>query len=298
MLVWKAHRSRLRSLAFSPDGRRLVSTAGMSRFVWLWEAATGRHLYRLSDGDRPMRLAAFHPGGRHVIAIRESRGGVVWELGTRRTVAAINVDQWQEPDALAVSPIDGRVVLRTRYSLSEWTVPTERGERPTNRSRPLPDTIHFHPLRMAFSPRGRFFCLVERNLELYDPETLRRLHTFVDPGGANASAVAFTPDESRVVAAFGHRALLWRLDEPRARPVVLRGHALLVKAVGFLPGGETVLTAGMDGTARLWDANTGQELRAFDWGIGKVRVAAIAPDGLTAAAGGEKGQIVVWDVEE
>ena len=81
------------------------------------------------------------------------------------------------------------------------------------------------------------------------------------------------------------------------RPLLLRGHALLVRAIGFLPGGATILTAGMDGTARLWDANTGNELRVFDWGIGKIRVAAISPDGLTCAAAGDSGQIVVWDVD-
>jgi WD40 repeat protein len=77
----------------------------------------------------------------------------------------------------------------------------------------------------------------------------------------------------------------------------VRGHALLVRAIGFLPGGNAILTAGMDGTARVWDTDTGAELRVFDWGIGKIRVAAVAPDGLTCAAGGDSGQIVVWDVD-
>jgi WD40 repeat protein len=67
--------------------------------------------------------------------------------------------------------------------------------------------------------------------------------------------------------------------------------------VGFLPGGGTVLTAAMDGTVRLWDAATGAEQRSFDWGIGKVRVAAVSPDGTMCAAGSDDGRLVVGDVD-
>jgi WD40 repeat protein len=164
-------------------------------------------------------------------------------------------------------------------------------------TRRLPRHILYYPLRLAYSPSGRFLCFLERNLTLADPISHRTLHTLVDPRGANAAAVAFTPDESRIAVAFGHRGAIWRMDQLHAPPVLLRGHSLLVRAIGFLPGGDGVLTAGMDGTARIWDPNTGAERRAFDWGIGKIRVAAISPDGLTCAAGGDSGQIVVWDVD-
>jgi WD40 repeat protein len=48
---------------------------------------------------------------------------------------------------------------------------------------------------------------------------------------------------------------------------------------------------------RFWDLATGRD-RAFRWKIGEVHALAFAPDGMTAAAGGEHGDIVVWDVDE
>jgi hypothetical protein len=48
----------------------------------------------------------------------------------------------------------------------------------------------------------------------------------------------------------------------------------------------------------VWDAATLAEVRALDFGLGTAFAAVFAPDGLTAAAGGEKGQVVVWDVDD
>jgi hypothetical protein len=36
---------------------------------------------------------------------------------------------------------------------------------------------------------------------------------------------------------------------------------------------------------------------AFDWDMGRLRSVAFSPDGMLAAAGNDKGKIVVWDVD-
>jgi WD40 repeat protein len=66
--------------------------------------------------------------------------------------------------------------------------------------------------------------------------------------------------------------------------------------VNWTADGNSLLTAGNDGFVRLWDI-AGRELQAFDWGIGKLYCEAFSPDGLMCAACGEKGQVVVWDVD-
>ena len=53
-----------------------------------------------------------------------------------------------------------------------------------------------------------------------------------------------------------------------------------------------------DETVRIWETNTWQEHTTFQWKIGKLLNIALSPEGLRAAAGGDKGQIVIWDVEE
>jgi WD40 repeat protein len=47
---------------------------------------------------------------------------------------------------------------------------------------------------------------------------------------------------------------------------------------------------------KVWDVATGEERSSIDWGTGPLNGLAVAPDGLTAAAGGKDGRIVLWDL--
>ena len=61
--------------------------------------------------------------------------------------------------------------------------------------------------------------------------------------------------------------------------------------------GRRLVTASHDETVRVWDVAARNEVKVYDWKIGLVSALAIAPDGLTCAAGGTRGRIVVWDAE-
>lgn len=62
------------------------------------------------------------------------------------------------------------------------------------------------------------------------------------------------------------------------------------------PTEPKLLTASSDGTARLW-AIPDSELACWDWKTGPLTTAAFAPDGLTAAVGSTRGEVVLWDLD-
>jgi WD40 repeat protein len=63
------------------------------------------------------------------------------------------------------------------------------------------------------------------------------------------------------------------------------------------PSGQIVITVSRDGQARYWDAVDLSLVSALKWGVGKLHSVAVTPNGMMAAAGGDKGQVVLWDVD-
>jgi WD40 repeat protein len=69
------------------------------------------------------------------------------------------------------------------------------------------------------------------------------------------------------------------------------------RRVAFHPDGRHLLAGNNDTTARLIDTHTWEVVRQYTWDIGSLNAVAISPDGALAAAGGQKGRVVVWDLD-
>jgi WD40 repeat protein/serine/threonine protein kinase/DNA-binding XRE family transcriptional regulator len=77
---------------------------------------------------------------------------------------------------------------------------------------------------------------------------------------------------------------------------IFAGHSDAVQSVAIAPDGATVLTGSLDRTARLWDLQTGQELRQFVGHSDGITSVAFAPDGATILTGSLDTTSRLWDV--
>ena len=86
--------------------------------------------------------------------------------------------------------------------------------------------------------------------------------------------------------------LLGAWEASRAVPLP---HKSAVSHVAFSPDGATVLTGDFDGTARLWDAHTGQPIGEPMVHGAQVSAVAFSPDGATVLTGSNDRTARLWD---
>jgi WD40 repeat protein len=105
------------------------------------------------------------------------------------------------------------------------------------------------------------------------------------------------------IALFPVATALLLAVHPRVSPaqspelVVRTGHTARVNSIAFSPDDRTLATGAVDGMAKLWDVQSGQELRTLD-GAHRDRVEAVAfsPDGAKLISAGGGRAVRLWDV--
>lgn len=70
-----------------------------------------------------------------------------------------------------------------------------------------------------------------------------------------------------------------------------------ISIASYNPDGSRIVTAGGDTAIRIWDAVTGQELRAFRMHKGPVRSAEFHPDGVHIVSSGADSVVRIWHSE-
>lgn len=227
----EAHRSEIRAIQFSPDGRFLVSAShdGTSR---LWDVETWKEVRRFDDGDRDIFDAQFALDGRRVVTL-EGFGGVgVWDVETGKKLCRLGpMVRGSELSSFAVEP-DGKTALLC-YARGLFERFDVKSGESTGRFR---SETEFYPHDAVVTPDGRHVLVGggDCTLRLLDVVTGRQLARVTRENNV-FTRLAISPDGRFALSAGGrawdaakrvdsltgdYEIRLWRLPEgapPRTR---------------------------------------------------------------------------------
>ena len=79
---------------------------------------------------------------------------------------------------------------------------------------------------------------------------------------------------------------------------ILRGHTSYVSSAAYSPDGKRIVSASMDNTIRIWDAETGRQIgKPLEGHTEWVKSAAFSPDGKRIVSAAWDGTIRIWDAK-
>jgi WD40 repeat protein len=316
-------------VAFSADGRRLAAARKDGRVtIWDLTSEVPRPAPDLVLGEDWVRALAFLPSGDGLVT---SAGDTarLWSLGGGAAERAAFKHAGGIYSALALSR-DGRYLAtadKTERVIKVWDLVA---------ASPIPitsiDVAGAWVMGLAFSPDG--CCLATAHVEKGSPgRTHSEIWSVASgakiltiPNDQPSDAVAFSADgRSIVTACRDDRLRVWRpaigdlnliLVERGAQALTatpalrggaeppgipwnvhaLAGHLDRVRDVAVSPDGSRIASAGGDGRAIVWDAETGERLLILAGHEGFVEAVAFSPDGQQVVTAGRDGTVKIWNV--
>jgi WD40 repeat protein len=264
----------IKSAVFSPDGRRLASTAEANPYgVALWDVETGRALWLLDHAGYDFYGGSFSPDGRRILVRRAANFGrtMKFELLDAENGAVLSRFEGVSKEGARLSP-DGREIVTGDQDgrLELWDGRTGL------RLRTLTDSGA--PVEAAaFSPDGgRVLCRRRGgSIEVWDPAG-SPLNGFQNgKGGApvafssrGAESRVYSPDRRRMLTGVveAHRSAIHYWDVRKGKPLPLEGPGERVRSLRISPDGRRMWAAWTCGVEQsgygFWNLTTGKLVRS------------------------------------
>jgi hypothetical protein len=292
----KGHSDWVRSVAFSSDGKTLISGSN-DETVRLWDLETRQPIHILTAHEKRVKCVNFSQDGNMLVSASADSKIKLWDRKTgkcERTIATSS-NSATILNAISISPNGGIIAsgsASTQGLIKLWNL--ETGKRQA--------AIVAHNssvLSLAFSPDGQSLASGSKSgiIKLWHLSNVNEPLYIIDHAHlSDVLSLAISPDNQTLVSSGADRTIkLWNLANGEKKPPhILYGHAGRVWCVAISPDNTKIASASADYTIKIWDLHTGEQLNTLTGHLGEVRTVAFSFDGHLLASAGDDMQIRLW----
>jgi WD40 repeat protein/tRNA A-37 threonylcarbamoyl transferase component Bud32/tetratricopeptide (TPR) repeat protein len=290
LLTIRGHTSQVNAVAFSPDGKQLVSGSD-DRTARVWDAATGQQLFCFKGHRKGVNTVAFHPNGKHVASAGIGGKVRVWEARTGKELLAIKASS-RFINSLAFSPDGKRIAsASTEGIVNVWEA--------RDGAKVFAFRVGVTQMGscVAFSPDGSRLAEACSGVTVWDSRTGKKTLTIPADTLLGGDRLAFSPDGRRLVADTGLTVRIWDVVADKEVAIIPKEATVGSANVAYSPdGGRVALTNPNTSTIRLWDPQTGRELFTLRGHTHRVSQVAFSPEGARLASASVDGTVKLWDM--
>jgi eukaryotic-like serine/threonine-protein kinase len=274
--------------AFLADGESILLAIDDTPVVW--SLATGRRIRALPEQQGGLRLVALSPNGQAMLAAGSDGSSRLLDLDTGRIIHELP----RQADAFVSVAFDrtGRQIVTTS---GDGTVRVFDVATATEVAAPRKFAGDWFVLDRGGNRLAA--CRRSGAIRIYDLGSSAEIAAL--PGhGEQATSVDFSADGKQVAVGYWDKLTkVWELS--RGTVVARLRHPHRVRAVAFSPDGGRICTGCGNGTVRLYDAATGDEITVLTGHKSSFRYDVIAvrfsPDGKWIASCSLDGTWKLWD---
>ncbi len=282
------HKDEIVSLAFSPDGKTLVS-GGMDKQLIVWQLSNEEVQYESYENFFPPKSIVvtrqnniFYGSGTDIVLVNKKNEAQAVFKGNSTHVWTVAYAT--ERNKIAAGAYD--------YNVEMWNVSDQE----------MQLKLEGHDksvLAVAFSPDEKYLVTgsLDKTIKIWNANTgdlIKTLNGHTD----NIFEIEFHPSGKYFASASRDRTIrLWDIKTGEILKSYI-GHGKSVYDIEFTNDGLHLFSASLDGTIRLWETMTGKSIYSFVAHEGTVLTIDISPNNELLASAGQDGKIYLWELRE